>query len=98
MDTAVLHKGRLVVQRSNLFIHDVPQQHWEGQFVEISGGGLTKYVIICNICRPPRDLNADYRQFTDEFATLLQTLFYGSNNEVIIAGDFDLNLPKTNEK
>ena len=60
---------------------DVSQEDWKGQFVEISGGGLTKSVIIGNIYRPPRDLNVDYRQFTDEFVTLL-ILFDSSNNEV----------------
>ena len=47
--------------------------------------------------RPPRDLNVDYIQFTNEFATL-RTLFDGSNNKVIIAMDFNINLFKTNEK
>ena len=34
--------------------------HWEGQFVKITGGGLSKDVIIGNIYRPPRDLNENY--------------------------------------
>ena len=63
----------------------------------LSGGALAKSVIIGNIHRPRRDLSGDYRQFTDEFATLL-TLFDGSNNEVIITGDFNINLLNTHEK
>ena len=54
-------------------------------------------VIICNIYRPPRYLNEDYRQFTDGFATLL-TLFDSCNNEILAAGDFKINLLKTNDK
>ena len=65
--------------------------------VEITRSGLTKYVIIGNIHRPPKDLNVDYRQFTDEFATLL-TLFDGNNNKVIKARDFNINIFKTNKK
>ena len=37
--------------------------HWEGQFVKITSGGLSKDVIIGNIYRPPRDLNENYMQF-----------------------------------
>ena len=70
---------------------------WEGQFVEISGGGLIKYVVIGNIYWPQRDFNVDYRQFTDEFAALL-TLFDSCNNEILIAGYFNINLLETNEK
>ena len=82
-----------------LIKYDVSQEHWEGRFVEMSGGGLTKsvYTVIGNIYRPLVDLNVDYRQLTDKFATLL-TLFDSSNNEVIIARDFNINLLKINEK
>ena len=44
-----------------LIKYAVPPEHWEEQFAEISGGGLTKSVIIGNIYRPPKGLNVDYR-------------------------------------
>ena len=50
-----------------------------------------------NIYRPPRDLNVNYKQFIDEFSLLLST-FDQNNLEVIIAGDFNINLLKINQK
>ena len=49
----------------------VIEQNWEGQFIEFTGDGLIKPVIIGNIYRPPRVLNCDYKQFIDEFASVL---------------------------
>ena len=31
--------------------------NWEGQFIKVTDGGLSKDIIIGNIYRPPRDLN-----------------------------------------
>ena len=45
--------------------------HWEGQFVKITGGGLSKDVIIGNIYRPPRDLNENYMQCLNEFTSIM---------------------------
>ena len=72
-------------------------ENWEGQLIEITGGGITKPVIMGNIYRPPRDLNVNYKQFIDEFSLLLST-FDQNNSEVIIAGDFNINLLKINQK
>ena len=71
--------------------------HWEGQFVKITGGGLSKDVIIGNIYRPPRDLNENYMQFLNEFTTII-SLIDKTNSDIIIAGDFNINLLKINEK
>ena len=37
--------------------------HWKGQFVKITVGGLSNDVIIGNIYRSPRDLNENYISF-----------------------------------
>ena len=72
-------------------------ENWEGQLIEITGGGLTKPGIMGNIYRPPRDLNVNYQQFINEFSLLLST-FDQNNPEVIIVGDFNINLLKINQK
>ena len=40
-------------------------ENLEGQLIEITGGGLTKPVIMGNIYRSSRDLNVNYKQFID---------------------------------
>ena len=48
---------------------------WEGQFIEIYGDSMcAKKIILGNIYRPPRDINEKYRQFIDEFTTVLAKL------------------------
>ena len=37
---------------------------WEGQYIQVHGGGISKKKIIGNIYRPPKDLNANYKCFT----------------------------------
>ena len=51
-----------------------------------------------NIYRSPRDLNVNYKQFIDEFSLLLLSTFDQNNSEVIITGDFNINLLKINQK
>ena len=72
-------------------------ENWEGQLIEITAGGLTHPVIMGNIYRPPRDLNVNYKQFIDEFSLLLST-FDQNNSKVIVAGEFNINLLKINQK
>ena len=55
-----------------------------------------KKIILGNIYRPPRDINENYRQFIDEFSTVLAKL-ERSHSDVIIAGDFNIDL-KIHEK
>ena len=54
-------------------------------------------IILGNIYRPPRDINENYRQFIDEFTTVLAKLEI-SHSDVIIAGDFNIDLLKIHEK
>ena len=88
-----------VHQKYNFTILTNPHQHdkLKCQLVKITGGDLKKYIIILNTYRSPNDLQAHYRQFIDEFTTLLTSLDK-SNSEIIITGDFNINLLKLNEK
>ena len=71
---------------------------WEGQFIEIYVDIMCpKKIILGNIYRPPRDINENYRQFIDEFTTVLAKL-ERSHSDVIIAGDFNIDLLKIHEK
>ena len=71
---------------------------WEGQFIEIyEDNPYAKTLILGNIYRPPRDINENYRQFISEFTTVL-TKLERNHSDVIIAGDFNINLLKLHEK
>ena len=72
-------------------------EHWEGQLIKTTGGGLSKDVIIGNIYRPQRDLNENYMQFSNEFTSII-SLIDKTNSDIIIAGDFNINLLKINDK
>ena len=96
------NKGGLVMYLSKTFNYKVilslnQYDNWEGQFIKVTGGGLSKDITIGNIYRPPRDLNEKYKQFLSEF-TPITSSFDRTNSDVIIAGDFNINLLKINEK
>lgn len=71
---------------------------WEGQFIHVKKGEhLSKPIILGNIYRCTKYLVEDYNRFTNEFSPHLS--HYGSNNtDVLIAGDYNINLLKVNEK
>lgn len=54
---------------------------------------LSKPIILGNIYRPPNDLVDSVRKFINEFSPHLQKL-ESNNTEVIIAGDYNINLLK----
>ena len=56
-----------------------------------------KKLILGNIYRPPRDLHANYELFIEEFSLVLQC-FEKSNYQVLIAGDFNIDLLRIHEK
>ena len=96
------NKGGLVMYLSKTFNYKVilslnQYDNWEGQFIKVTGGGLSKDITIGNINRPPRDLNENYKQFLSEF-TPITSSFDRTNSDVIIAGGFNINLLKINEK
>ncbi len=71
---------------------------WEGQIIKVNkGDNLSKPVMIGNIYRPPDDLLDSYTEFISEFTTILTNL-ESINCDVILAGDFNINLLKINEK
>ena len=57
---------------------------------------LSKDITIGNIYRTPRDLNENYKQFLSEFTPI--TSSFDRTNSDVIAGDFNINLLKINEK
>ena len=58
---------------------------------------MCQKIILGNIYRPPRDINENYRQFIDEFTTVLAKLEI-SHSDFIIAGHFNIDLLKIHEK
>ena len=71
---------------------------WEGQFIQVKkGDNLSKPIILGNIYRCTLYLNDHYNEFINEFRPHLSRL--GSNNaDVIIAGDYNINLLDVNTK
>ena len=78
---------------------DIPSEYtgWERQFIKISGDGISKEIIIGNIYRPPKELIEHYLSFINDFSQLLSRL-QTNNAEVILAGDFNINILQINEK
>ena len=96
------NKGGLIIYLHEQFSHTVRMSLngsnvWEGIFIDISGGNLSKSVSLGNIYRPPRDLISNYRQFIDELTPILSSLD-NNKNEVILTGDFNINLLRLNER
>ena len=88
------NKGGLVVYLNKTFNYKVilslnQYDNWEGQFIKVTGGGLSKDIIIGNIYRPPKDLKENYKQFLYEFTPIISS-FDRTNSDIIIAGDFDI--------
>ena len=93
------HSG-LVIYLSNKYQHEVLNKHeqsnlWDGQFIKISGMLHNRNIILGNIYRPPNDINENYKTFFDELIRILAIL-NKSKHEVIIAGDFNIDLLKVN--
>ena len=49
------------------------------------------------IYRPPRDINKNYEQFNKEFTEFLSRL-QKTKGDVVIVGDFNIDLPKVEHK
>ena len=88
-------KGGLVMYINQVFDYKINMEInmyklWEGQIIEVSGDGLTQTITIGNICRPPRPSNENYKEFIDEFSTVLSSLKLNRNKNIILAGDFNI--------
>ena len=70
---------------------------WEGQFIEIEKENVGKKKIILGNVYRPRDTNENYNQFINEFFPMLSD-FGKSKSDVIIAGDYNIDLLKVLEK
>jgi hypothetical protein len=74
---------------------------WDGIFIEIvlSSGNLPdhKRVIIGNIYRPPRENVENYLNFYENIQQIISNYSH-SNVEIIITGDFNIDLLKIREK
>lgn len=70
---------------------------WESQFIKITDSLTNKKLALGNIYRPPRDNNANYTVFMEEFALILDHV-NNISDEAIIAGDFNIDLLKINER
>ena len=67
---------------------------WDGLFIEVYGKPLNrKKLVIGNIYRPPREIIDNYHTFSSELAPIL-TFLNKSKCEVVIAGDFNIDLLK----
>ena len=94
-------RGGLITYVDNLFHYEVRQsineyEFWEGQIIQVKGGCLRKEIIVGNIYRPPRTLREQTKQFINEFTSLVQALD-NTNLNIVLAGDYNLNLLKINE-
>ena len=69
----------------------------EGQFLEITYHNMIKTIILGNVYRPPKDIKENYQTLFDEFANKLVYL-NNKRNEVIIAGDYNIDLLNINDK
>ena len=70
---------------------------WEGLFIEVSGKGLKKPVLIGNVYREPRNTNNGYQSFINEFTPILSHLDK-RKSENILAGDYNNGLLQINRK
>lgn len=84
---------RTEFQYENLDIEDNISDIWESQFIKVRIN-RRQSVTIGNVYRPPRDVVQNYITFKDQFERIISR-FHG---EVIIAGDFNIDLLKIEEK
>ena len=66
---------------------------WEGHFIEITLSAMNKKIILGNIYRPPKNVNDNYKTFTEGLKPIIAHLGK-QKSEVLIAGDFNIDLLK----
>ena len=92
------NKGGLLIYLCDEYTYKLDLQvnssnSWEGQFIEVMGGNLSKNIIIGNIYRPPRNLIADFQTFYEELKPILEK--YGKNKKnITLLGDCNIDLLK----
>ena len=94
------HAGLAIYVKKHLNFTILPMYDssdvWEGLFIELKNN-FHKSVVIGNIYRPPRDININYQRFIRELTPILSA-FEKRNAEVILAGDFNIDLLQVNRK
>ena len=94
------HAGLAIYVKKHLNFTILPMYDssdvWEGLFIELKNN-FHKSVVIGNIYRPPRDININYQRFISELTPILSA-FEKRNAEVILAGDFNIDLLQVNRK
>ena len=95
-------KGGLMIFLHNDYSYDVlvdvkDSTIWEGQVIEIKSKNLKKNIILSNIYRPPRNSNENISSFIDELRSIILSIDK-RNLDIIIAGDFNINLLKLNDR
>ena len=96
------NKGGLLLYLHEKFSHTIRLSYdkseiWEGLFIDITDGGLSKPLTLGNIYRPPRDHIGNYTQFLEEITPIIRQL-EDLNNEIVLTGDFNINLLKINTR
>lgn len=81
------------IQFEILDITESPSNIWEGLFIRIHMPHNVSF-ILGNIYRPPRDVIANYQCFINEFENVIKQF----NSDIIVCGDYNIDLLKYNEK
>ena len=99
--SSVGRKGGLITYLNDKFAYKFKSNHessaWEGQFVEISGNGLDKNIILGNIYRPPRNIIENISTFNEELSDILTSMDH-NNSEIFLTGNYNINLLSINDK
>ena len=95
------HGGIAIYLRKDYSFSHIDLNHsstvWDGQFIKITDTNTNKKLVLGNLYRPPRDNNANYTIFMEELALILDSI-NNITDEAVIAGDFNIDLLKINEK
>ena len=91
-------KGGLAIYIDNRFDYEIimnlnVQTMGETCKKKVKGDTVTNPFIICNVSRPPRSTIPVLREFLNELAPVVNSLDMPNHN-VILAGDFNINLLK----
>lgn len=103
--TCSLHGGVGIYLKDTIDYKVLPidsnQNIWDGIFVEISldlnDTLQKKKIIIGNIYRPPRECSENYLTFNEDMQRILSS-FSNTNAEIVLTGDFNIDLLKILEK
>jgi hypothetical protein len=96
------NKAGLIIYLHEKYNYNVLQIYdnsdiWEAQFITVYNDSMPKGIIIGNMYRPPCDNIENYKFFSEEIEQIFKKLHKLKQN-VILAGDFNINLLKIYEK